>query len=175
MMGSTLHCLQFTSEAQDVFDQWIVKLETLLRSGDLHPALESHFAKYRGLIPKLALIFHLVEDGAGPITLDALALAITWGKFLRAHARRIYAGALQGAELATKSLADRIRAGKLPNPFKARDVLQKGWAGLTEREDVEPAIDHLLDAGWLREERVHGTGRPTVRYWINPKIGQKKS
>jgi putative DNA primase/helicase len=37
-------------------------LEKRLR-GDLHPALESHLAKYRKLVPALALICHLVDGG----------------------------------------------------------------------------------------------------------------
>lgn len=173
-LGSSLYCLKLTNEAQDGFDSWIVALETLLRSGNLHPALESHFSKYRGLIPKLSLIFHLVEDGAGPITLDALYLAIKWQVFLQAHARRIYAGLLRGADLATKNLADRIRAGRVPDGFKARDIRLKGWAGLTDKEDVDNAIEGLLEAHWLREERISGNGRPTRRFLINPKIIQPK-
>lgn len=168
--GTERHYLQFTNEAQDLFDKWRERLENGLRKGDLHPALESHYAKYRSLIPKLALIFHLVEDGTGPVTIDALTMAIRWGNFLKAHARRIYAGALHGADLATKALADKVKAGKVPNPFRARDVYRAGWAGLSDKSDVEPAIDGLLDAGWIREEVIKGAGRATVRYWINPKI-----
>ena len=168
--GTDRHYVQFNSEAQDLFDQWREHLENTLRKGDLHPALESHYAKYRSLIPKLALIFHLVADGTGPVTIDALTMALRWAKFLKAHTRRIYAGALHGADLATKALADKIKAGKVANPFRARDVYRAGWAGLSDKSDVEPAIDGLLDAGWIREEVIKGTGRATVRYWINPKL-----
>ena len=173
-LGSSLYCLKFTNEAQDGFDSWIVALENLLRSGNLHPAIESHFSKYRGLVPKLALIFHLVEDGAGPITLEALMRAIKWQVFLQAHARRIYAGVLKGADLATKNLADRIRAGRVPDGFKARDIRLKGWAGLTDKEDVDAALEGLTEAGWIRPERISGNGRPTSIFWINPKIIQPK-
>lgn len=168
--GTERHYLQLTNEAQDLFDKWRPRLENALRKGDLHPALESHYAKYRSLIPKLALIFHLVEDGTGPVTIDALTMAIRWGNFLKAHARRIYAGALHGADLATKALSDKVKAGKVPNPFKVRDIYRAGWAGLSDKSDVEPAIDGLLEAGWIREEVIKGTGRTTTRYWVNPKI-----
>ena len=174
-LGSSMYCLKLTNEAQDGFDSWIVALENLLRSGNLHPAIESHFSKYRGLVPKLSLIFHLVEDGAGPITLEALYLAIKWQVFLQAHARRIYAGVLKGADLATKNLADRIKAGRVPDGFKARDIRLKGWAGLTDKEDVDAALEGLTEAGWIRPERVAGNGRPTHVFWINPKIIQAKT
>ena len=170
ILGTERHYLQFNSEAQDLFDKWREGLENSLRKGDLHPALESHFAKFRSLIPKLALLFHLLEDGTGPVTIDALTMAIRCGNFLKTHALRIYSGAVYGTELATKALADKVKGGKVPNPFRARDVYRAGWAGLSDRTDVEPAIEGLLDAGWLREEVIRGTGRTTTRYWVNPKI-----
>lgn len=169
-LGSGRHYLHFSTEAQALFNQWRQGLENSIRKGSLHPSLESHFAKFRSLIPKTALIFHLVEGGTGPVTIDALIMAIRWGNFLAAHARRVYAGALHGADLATKALADKVKANKVPNPFRARDVYRAGWAGLSDRTDVEPAIEGLLDAGWIREEVIKGAGRATVRYWINPKI-----
>lgn len=173
LVGVEGHFLQFTNEAQDLFDKWREHLEKFIRSGELHPAIESHYAKYRSLIPKLALIFHLVSDGAGPVTVGALVMAIRWGNFLKEHAKRIYAGAIHGADLATKALADRIKAGKVPSPFKSRDIYRAGWAGLSDKEDADLAIVGLLDAGWLRKEQTTGTGRTTAQYWINPKVGRK--
>ena len=46
--------LRFDDEAQAIFDEWRMKLEGRLRSTDLHPALESHLAKYRKLVPSPA-------------------------------------------------------------------------------------------------------------------------
>lgn len=46
---------RFTEEAQEVFKQYRHEFETALRSGD-HPALESHLAKYRKLVPAIALL-----------------------------------------------------------------------------------------------------------------------
>jgi hypothetical protein len=59
--------VRFTEDAQEVFDQWRDELEVRLRSTELPPALESHLAKYRSLMPSLALIFQLIEfvDGSG--------------------------------------------------------------------------------------------------------------
>ena len=48
--------LRLTPEAQAEFDPWREKLEARIRDGGMHPALESHVAKYRGLVPRLALI-----------------------------------------------------------------------------------------------------------------------
>lgn len=57
--------LRLSDDALELFRDWRQKWETDLRSGNLHPALESHFAKYRKLVPSLALICHLADDGKG--------------------------------------------------------------------------------------------------------------
>ena len=53
--------MRFTEDAQEIFDQWRDELEIRLRTAELPPALESHLAKYRSLMPFLALIFQLIE------------------------------------------------------------------------------------------------------------------
>ena len=55
--------LRFDPEAQEFFDRWRDRLETRLRSSELQgrPAFESHLAKFRSLVPSLALLFHLIE------------------------------------------------------------------------------------------------------------------
>ena len=82
--------LRFDDEAQDIFNGWRGELEARLRTGDLSPALESHLAKYRKLIPCLALIFHLIEvaDGktCGPVSEQAIIQAAAWGEYLESHA-----------------------------------------------------------------------------------------
>jgi hypothetical protein len=75
--------VRFSEEAQEVFDQWRDELEIRLRSTELSPALESHLAKYRSLMPSLALIIQLIEfvnssgDG-GAVGLRAALQAAAW-------------------------------------------------------------------------------------------------
>ena len=57
--------VRFAPDALDAFIEWRTGWETRLRSGELHPALESHFAKYRKTIPALALILHLADMAPG--------------------------------------------------------------------------------------------------------------
>ncbi|MBI5236086.1 MAG: DUF3987 domain-containing protein, partial [Deltaproteobacteria bacterium] len=71
--------LRLSAGALEMFQEWRINLEARLRSGDLHQALESHFAKYRKLIPALALIIHLADHGTGPVTKNAVLKALSWG------------------------------------------------------------------------------------------------
>lgn len=167
--------LRFDSEAQEVFDEWIITLENRLPT--LGVLVEQHLAKYRSLMPSLALLFHLigVADGSartGAVGAEAAMMAAEWCEFLEAHARRIYAMASDGATDGAELIASRF--GQLPNPFTLRDVHQKQWAGLSERTDVESALARLQDRGWLLSEVEETGGRPKETFWKHPaKAGEK--
>jgi hypothetical protein len=53
--------LRFEAAAQELFDGWRAALEHRLRAEEDHPVLLSHLAKYRSLLPSLALLFHLID------------------------------------------------------------------------------------------------------------------
>ena len=166
---AALPYLRFDHYAQVAFDDWRCGLEAGLRSADEHPAVESHLAKYRSLVPSLALIFHLLDDGVGPIAEPAVARAVAWAAYLEAHARRLYAGVTEAPALAARLLAKRITGGSVPAEFAARDVYRNGWAGL-DRERTESAIDVLLSLGWLAERVEPTAGRSRTRYAVNPRL-----
>ena len=69
--------LRFTADAQEVFDAWREVLEVRLRTGEEHPVLESHIAKYRSLLPSLALLIHLANEDIGPVGTKPQAKATT--------------------------------------------------------------------------------------------------
>jgi hypothetical protein len=174
-LGTRPAYLHFSSEAQEVFNGFRAKLEKPLRTGDKHPALDSHLSKYRSLVPALALIIHLADGGTGPVTQAALRKAIGWSTYLWSHARRVYASVTNSSAFGAKALADKITAGKLVSGFTAREVQRHGWPFMNTAEDVRTAIDWLVDAGWLRATRTtnDGIGRPTDIFNINPKCMEK--
>jgi putative DNA primase/helicase len=161
--------LRFDRDAQDAFDAWRADLETRLRRGDEHPAVESHLAKYRSLIPALALMLHLLDGSIGPVTLVAVKRAIGWGHYLESHARRLYAGVTEAPAIAARLLATRIQRGDVTDLFAARDVYRYEWSGL-DRERTQSAIDVLVSLHWLEERVEPTTGRNRTRYAINPKV-----
>jgi putative DNA primase/helicase len=85
--------LRFDAAGQERFDGWRADLEQRLRAEDDHPVLLSHLAKYRSLMPALALILHVI-DGVdtgvgGPVSGVAAERAAAWCRYLEAHARRL--------------------------------------------------------------------------------------
>jgi len=98
--------LRFDHEAQQVFDTWRCGLEQRLRSDELHPALESHLAKYRSLIPSFAYRRTVV------------------GRILGKGKRR-GAGRIQGTASVLASRKHRVagrRWGNLPAPAVRRPI-----------------------------------------------------
>ena len=176
------HVWRFEAAAQALFVEWLVPFETEIRGDELHPAMISHLAKYRKLIPALALVFALIDtpDSGGVIHETELIRALAWGDYLRTHANRLYAAAVIPETAGARALLTKIKTGKLADrdgvildSFTPRQVAQKSWTGLETPDEVRKAADVLADYDWLRQDvqasgDVMGRGRPSDRYIINP-------
>ena len=163
----TVPFLRFDDAAQSLFSEWRRELETRLRSGDEHPSIVSHLSKYRKLIPSLALINHLCEDGLGPVSESSLIRAIAFSEYLESHARRIYSYATRPDIDSAKTLLRKLTTRKLSAPFKARDIYRNGWTGLETPAKTLAAINLLREYGHLVEEELDTGGRSTSQfYWI---------
>jgi putative DNA primase/helicase len=162
--------LRFDDDAQQLFDSWRQTLEQRLRSGAEHPMLEAHLAKFRSLVPSLALLCHLCDNVDGPVGETALLRAIAWAEYLESHARRIYAPAINPDMDAARLLLARIKKAELPSHFSPRDVYRNQWSGLTEPKQVEAAIRVLSDFDWIRTRTEPTAGRPRLVIEINPHV-----
>ena len=161
--------LRFTPDAHELFLEWRSELETRLRDEKEHPAFIAHLAKYRSLVPSLALLIHLADVGHGPVGIKSLARACDWAEFLEAHARRVYAPALSPEMEAARNLDKRIANGDVSEKFTAREVYRNGWRGLNP-EATETAISVLQDFDRIRQETEKTGGRPRKDYVVNPRI-----
>lgn len=158
--------LRFTADAQLRFYDWHDDLMRLVRGDELHPALESHFMKYSSLIPSLALIIELADNvNATGVSLLSLNKAIQWDEYLRSHAMRIYGGMIDPSIHSAKTIIN--RRNRLPSVFKAKEVQQKGWSGLSDMERTHAAIKVLVEHHYLIELVIPTAGRPSVSYRWN--------
>lgn len=164
--------LRLDASALDVFNEWREPLEHELRAGTLHPAIESHYAKYRKLVPALALLTHLADHGRGKVSADAVNRAIAWSTYLRTHANRVYAAATNADAVAARAIVKRIRKGDLTGSFAGWEVWRKGWALLSHRQTVADALALLVDLGYLRQQTRETNGRSATVYLVNPKIAR---
>lgn len=174
---------RFDTDAQPIFKNWAIELEAELQDFSNSQLMREHLAKYRSLMPSLALIFHLVNVAQNPkryngkIKSDSALMAVKWCSYLKSHARRVYDGlGAKGAEGAA-ILSDRIQKGILTDGFTLRDIQRKGWSGLTDGKAIAAALERLQDADWIAAMPTppisETGGRPSGKpYAINPNVFQ---
>ena len=162
---------RFSPAAQELFKQWMEEVNQEARSGGLSPALESHLLKMPKTVASLALIFELVDGGRFEVGEPALRQALAWADYLRGHANRLYACRIASVENAARLIVE--RRAQLVQEFTMREVHQKGWAGLTDREVVQASIELLRETGHCRRipsSRDDAGGRPTERFQRHPSL-----
>ncbi|HEY2470150.1 MAG TPA: YfjI family protein [Terracidiphilus sp.] len=176
--------MKFDDEAQAHFVGWLTRfMNSQVLQGDLHPSLESHFSKYRSLMPSLALLFSLADGLHEHVGLEQAIRAERWCEYLMGHARRVYAARTDpgySAALALKSKIERGMVGDSEGRFTVRDIYRNEWRELSSPEQVRKAIAVLEDHNWVREYEddnpledalgLRRPGRPTEVYLVNPRI-----
>jgi uncharacterized protein DUF3987 len=117
--------------------QWLTTLEKTIRSGEAHPALASHLAKYRSLMPSLALLFEVADNAdTSRVSLDHAKQAGDWCEYLKTHAERLYSCIISAELRAARELGAKIKAGRLENR-------------------VVPVARYLYESlGWLEHARI---------------------
>jgi putative DNA primase/helicase len=176
--------LRYSAGAQGVADAWRDALEHRLRGGELDetPAFASHLAKYRSLMPALALLFYLVDRAAkqpgatfGVVGEQYVRLAADWCGFLEAHARKLYAAELHAAASAAHAIAAKIRAGAVFDCQSVRELYRAQWSGLRSPERVLAGLTELTDLGWVRLEFVLTGGRPSQVVHLHPELVSRQA
>lgn len=155
--------LRFDGAAREGFSDWRRDFEMRLRAAE-GEGLEGALSKFRHHVPALALTLHVIDGGAGPVTLPATLRALALSEYFESHARRLHGSGRRLAVRGARAILGKARAGALPDPFTGRDVYRPQWAGLTDRAAVADALDLLAAHGWLTETMVETGGRPTTAY-----------
>ncbi|MDB5478892.1 MAG: hypothetical protein JWM96_1387, partial [Alphaproteobacteria bacterium] len=163
--------VQFDAEAQEFFQQWLTELEIELRSDTFDtPSLMSHVAKYRSLMPSLALIFHLLDcvsnKQSNDVSLANAQKAAAWCSYLQAHAERIYQIAMLSEFDTAREILKKIQSEDLGEEFTARDIYINHWSKLCEPKDVKNSLEILVEYGYLRPITINGGHRPKIVYVV---------
>jgi len=165
--------LRYSPEAQVDLYNWINANEAICRDNQ-HPALESHFTKYKSLVPSISLIIELMDcdnlDNVKTISKVSLTKAIQYVEYLRSHAYRIY-GMANSPEI-ENAITLKDHFDDLPNPFSVREVYRKCWIGLPDKESTLKALELLEDNHYCRSELVRhaNTGKTQTIYHKHPKF-----
>lgn len=171
--------LRFAPDAQELFTEWRANLEARLRSTETEstPAFESHLAKYRSLMPSIALIDQLTTSvsfvSAPVVRLESARRAAVWCDYLEGHARKIYAAETNADVSAAHALADKIKSGAVEDGGNVRDLYRPQWSGLKTPEAVWAGLLVLQTHGWVKIEERESRGRKADMVFLNPKLRER--
>ena len=170
-----LPIFRFDIEAQEFFFSWYRGLEErLIKESDDGMIIE-HLAKYRSLMPSIALESYLarIASGASPgtgVALEDAKSAADLCGYLETHARRVYSMIEHRGIYAAKALLKKIREGEIGDGFTQREVYRKGWSGL-DSKGTEDACAEMIAKGWIKEEITPTTprgGASGTKYRLHP-------
>ena len=160
----------FDDAAQELFITWSHALWARI-DAEAAPLMKQHLAKFERLFCCLCLILHCAGGQvAHHVDVTTAERAVAWCSYLEAHARRVYALVESARVTTAKMIGRRLIEKKLPEGFTARDVVKKGWQGITTSMQAEQALAVLEEHGWIVGEDGEGVGRPTTRWYANPGI-----
>ena len=123
-------------QSQKAFNAWYERLEqNKLRSADEPSSILSHLGKYRALVPKLSLIFHLLRlantgSSDNLVGREHVERAIGLADYYEAHMRRIYGMLTKPSISGSIILRGKLIENRLVDRFTARDVQRKNWPEL---------------------------------------------
>ena len=100
-------------------------------------------------IPTLALLFELIDGGRDSVGVKSTTRALEWAGYLESHAVRFYSLASNRTMDAAKLILR--RRDRLRDPFTAREIQHKNWAGLSLNQNVQEALELLVDHRYLKE------------------------
>ncbi len=171
----------FSAAAQEIMNQYFRELDEKSRDIDEHPALTSHFAKYKSLLPALALIHHLCEHAGGkatskPVSLEAITVARKTCKVLATHALRVYSplSRRRPSERKADALYKKILKGEIAGPIKTREIQRAHPTIFENAEIIEAALTDLAKRGVVAPRPLSTGARrgpqKTTVYDINPRV-----
>jgi len=151
------------ADASEYWLNWQNKWMAMVgNEGEAHIA--GHLSKFRSLMASLALVFAIIH-GRGKVAVADMELAAKWCDYLSLHARKMYRCSEQGTP--TESLAEKIKAGKVKDGVRLKELKDKNILGRNTRKVIDHAIDELVAANWVQVE--HGPRGSKIIH-INPAI-----
>ena len=192
MLGVTLG-----NEAKNLFKAFDQQFEDSIFEMDadednndpVFQAMLEHKSKYKTLVLKLCLVFHLLKyahTGSIPPIVDEVTLtrAFAWTEFLEPHAAKMYQISnakdskvviVDNADKVTPvaiAILGKIANGNISNGMTAANIKSKGWSGIKDKALIEQALEKLAQHYWIDySEQVSGNngGINSKKVTVNPK------
>lgn len=172
--------LTLSVKAQELFNQYSYKLDTLLDSDNIQSELlKAHLAKQPSTVLKLALILHLVDnhDTFSPIQINDATMirALAWSEYLYPHLVFMYSATsmIENPAEVTMALAilRKIAENKITNGMTISMIIKKNWSQFNDKALIEEGMNVLVNHDWIEmvDSDTSLGGFPTIKIHVNPK------
>jgi hypothetical protein len=169
--------VKFSAEASEAFAEWESATRNTARQ--ISGPLGTHVLKYTALAPRLALVWHFLDQGKKApeeIPLETFERVRQFiDAYLKPHAERLYSAIAEHAcKPAARKVAEWILKAKLEK-FTARDIRRKQWREFNLEDDrrlIDATLNYLEAMNWveLRDDTNAKGGRPTSAAHVNPRV-----
>jgi hypothetical protein len=145
--------------------------------------MNEHMGKYTALMPKLALLFHVIihaSSGSIPplVNKETALRAIVLCEVLEPHAQYLYGlnkAMKKGGQTETAiALLGKVKAGSITSGATINTIVRHNWSKLNDIDVVTEAVELLAEKKWLRQvsKPADSKGRPTMTIELHPQIQQ---
>ncbi len=174
--------IQFSTDAQDLYNKWITKHERKIISDNLDSHFKEHLSKYRSLMPSLAVIFHLIDQVSvdkckvqSKIQKVSVQRAILWCKYLEGQLYKIYDLVSPDKKTSANALISKIDKGKVVNGNTVRDIYRNEWSLLNTKDKVLNAVNELSEQNIIRVDKIQNKGSESEIITIHPHFLKKRA
>lgn len=147
--------------------------------GDEWECMRDWGGKVTGAMVRIAALMHAAEvhgnPAETPISLEVMAGATSIAEFLSAHAVAAYQIMGADGEYENARYLWRRISSTGQDEMSKRDLFNICRGRFKRVEDMEPALQALVNMGYIREIEIATGGRPTKKLFVNPKSKSRKS
>lgn len=166
----------FTDEAADVLQNF--REQSRNWESDVEGLLKGHIGKLPGLAVRVSCVLAHLDWAGGSVDhrpecieeAHITRACFLVGQHLRKHAHRAYGVASVPKDVRNARKISEVIKRKELVVVTARKVQRMELGGLGRAEDIKSALSVLVDAKWLKDEKLDTEGRPRFLFHVNPKL-----
>ena len=170
------HVLMFDHEASQRLISWESEVETMLGDGGEMECFRDWGGKLAGATVRLAAVLHCMEyTPVQPICVGTIDSAVEIARYLIPHAEAVLKLIQQDGISIDDDAQYVLRWIKrhTRSDFTKREAHQHGKRRFPRAEDIDPALNELVNRGYIRQLPDNNVkpGRPrSPRYEVNPEL-----
>lgn len=158
-------------ESYNIFHDYHDMLQSKMRSGGIFENMKEYASKHFGKVLKIAGLLHLCEHTADePINGKTALNAVSIGLWAENQALLAFDGGTGEDETIKNAKYIIKRLKSFDNEIMTKRELKHLCRAIHDEAAFDEATELLEDMNYMRSERIETSGRPSVKFCVNPLI-----